>query len=34
MMTHWQQTMPEQLKMKATTDIDLQATDNARTVEN
>ena len=26
--------MPEQLKMKATTDIDSQATDDARTVEN
>ena len=32
--THRQQTMPEQLKIKATTDIDLQATDDARTAEN
>ena len=32
--TYRQQTMPEQLKIKATTDIDLQATDDARTAEN
>ena len=32
--TYRQQTMPEQLKIKATTDIDLQATDDDRTAEN
>ena len=33
-MTHRQQTIPEQLKIKATTDNDSQTTNDARTAEN